>query len=246
MSEMSLDDERKHCKEVYENKKLDFVKRIVGLYAEGVAWKGCDCIDVDAMKEGVRNMLVTGVGDFKISGEGGVQAVSVPMPPKDLLEGESGHPFLWPFTQNAKALEESIELVTSNPYAAKSALESATDMANRLARDMCSGLGVPYELLGPLSAKADGDAIMLELITFISNVRQWRELLEHRLELNWNENWVQHGLTAYGQIYQVFKRQGIELRTLAKQVVERVKSARDNHLISMKTYEETLQLFLES
>lgn len=245
MSEMSLDDERKHCKEVYENKKLDFVKRIVGLYTEGVAWKGCDLIDVDAIKEGVRNMLVTGVGEFKISGQGETQKVSVQMPSQDLLEGEPGHPFLWPFTQNAKALDKNIELVMSNPYAAKSALQSATDMANLLAKDMCSGLGVPYELLGPLSAKADGDAVMLGLTTFIGNVRQWREWLEHRLGLKWNENWVTNGLAAYGQIYQVFKRQGIELTTLAKQAVESAKSARDSHLISTKTYEEKVKWFLE-
>ena len=92
---MSLDDERKHCEQVYE--KWCFVKRIVELYAEGVSWKGCDLTDVDAIKAGVRSMLVTGVGDFNLVSRNGKRAISIQMP-SNLHFDEPGHPFLFAST----------------------------------------------------------------------------------------------------------------------------------------------------
>jgi hypothetical protein len=234
LTEMNLQEEQKHCKQVYE--KWDFVKRIVELYAEGVSWKGCNLIEVDAIKDGVRSMLVTGVGDFKIRKQGGMQTISVQMPSIILIE-ESGHPFLWPATQNAKILEETLELLKLNP--------SAAEMANFLMKDMCLGLGVPYELLGPISATADADAIMWGLITFKYNIGMWRDYLGHRLGLRWNETWLLNGLVAYGQVYQVFKAQGIELKTLAQQVQSTAKSVLDSSLISRQTYDETIKWFVD-
>lgn len=234
MDEMNLEKERIHGKEVYE--KWDFVKRIVELYAEGVSWKGCDKVEVDSIRNGVRSMLVTGVGDFNIEGQNGMQTVSVQMQSNFPL-GELGHPFLWPATRNSKQLEQMVELLnTGNPEVLR--------MVELLQKDMCLGLGVPHELLGPLSATADADAIMWGITTFSGNIRTWRDYLGYRLGLSWNENWYQSGfLRGYGPVYQVFRAQGIDLRTLRAQVLNAAKSALDNSLVSKQTYNESIKWF---
>lgn len=67
------------------------------------------------------------------------------------------------------------------------------------------------------------------------------------IKVEWNENWYQSGfLCGYGQVYQVFKAQGIELRTLAEQVLNTAKSALDNSFISRQTYEESVKWFLKN
>lgn len=98
----------------------------------------------------------------------------------------------------------------------------------------------------PQSATAHADLIMGGLITFRGNIRTWRDYLGYRLRLSWNEDWFLHGLASYGPIYQVFKAQGIELSTLAKQVLTTAKSALDNSLISKQTYEQYVKWFLEN
>jgi len=230
---MNLDEERRYCKQVYE--KWDFVKRIVELYGEGVSWKGCDLTGVDAIKDGVRSMLVTGVGDFNIERQSGMQTVSVQMPSNIPFE-ELGHPFLWPVTQNAKHLDGMVKLLGHKV--------GAEEMFQMLVKDICLGLGVPHELLGPLSATADADPIMWGLTTFRGNVRIWRDYLGSRLGLSWNETWFLNGLAAYGPVYQVFKAQGIELRTLAQQVLSTAQSALDSSLISKQTYEQSVKWFV--
>ena len=234
MAEMNLDDERKHCKQVYE--KWDFVKRIVDLYAEGVAWKGCDKIEVDSIKNGVRGMLVTGTGEFNLKTPRGAQVLSIPMPKKYFLEDEQpGHPFLWPFTQNATHLDNMEKLLGHKVY--------ENEMFQIFAKDICLGLGVPYELLGPLSATADAYAIMWGLTNFRGNIRTWRDYLGSRLGLSWNETWFLNGLAAYGPVYQVFKDQGIELRMLAQQVLSSAKLLLDSGLSSRQTYDESVKWF---
>lgn len=231
MSEKSLDEEREFCRQVYE--KWDFVKRIVELYAEGVSWKGCAKLDIGAIKSGVRDMLVSGVGQFSVGTEGGVQ---VPMPQRFPFEGEEpGHPFLWPVTQNAGHLAEMQKLLGSNV--------GAQQMFQMLAKDMCLGLGVPFALLGSLATTANGDTIMWGLTTFMGNVRTWRDYLVYNLELSWNETWLTSGLTAYGQVYQVFKAQGIDLRTLREESLSAAKSLLDSKLLSRQTYEESVKWF---
>jgi len=231
---MNLEDERKHCKQVYE--KWDFVRRIVDLYAEGVAWKGCDKIEVDSIKNGVRGMLVTGMGEFNLKTPGGAQVLSIPMPKKYFLEDEQpGHPFLWPMTQNTIHLDAMKKLLGR-----KAGVEETFQM---FIKDISLGLGVPYELLGPLSATANGDAIMMSLTTFSGNIRTWRDYLGSRLELTWNESWLQHGLAEHGLIYQVFRAQDIELRTLREQALNAVKSGLDSSLISRQTYDEAVKWF---
>ena len=231
---MNIDEEQKHCKQAYE--KWDFVKRIVELYAEGVSWKGCNLTGVNAIKDGARSMLITGVGDFNLESQSGIQTISVQMP-SIIPFKKPGHPFLWPVTQNTKHLDNIEKQIGLKVY--------ENEMFQILAKDICLGLGVPYELLGPLSATADGDAIMFSLTTFSSNIRTWRDYLGSRLELTWNENWYQSGfLCGYGPVYQVFKAQGIELRTLAEQVVNAAKSALDSSLIPRQTYEQAVKWFL--
>ena len=237
MAKMNLGDERRHCEQAYE--KWYFVKRIVELYAEGVSWKGCDKIEVDSIENGVRDMLVTGTGEFNLKTPGGAQVLSIPMPKKYFLEDEQpGHPFLWPVTQNTKHLDDIEKVIGPKVY--------GNEMFEILAKDICLGLGVPYELLGPLSATADGDAIMWGLTTFRGNIKTWRDYLGSRLGLSWNEDWYQSGfLSGYGPVYQAFKAQGIDLRTLRDQVLNAAKSARDGSLISRQTYEESVRWFLE-
>jgi hypothetical protein len=232
MAEMNLQEEQKHCTEVY--KKWDFVRRIVDLYAEGVSWKGCDKLEVDAIKNGVRGMLVSGTGEFDLKTPVGAQVLSIPMPSEFPYE-EPGHPFLWPATRNAKHLEEMVELLklTSN----------AAEMVNMLVKDMCLGLGVPHWLLRPNASTADPTAIMWGLTTFRGKTDVLRNYISFRAKINWNENWLQHGLAAYGPIYQVFKAQGIELRTLAEQILHAAQSGLDSSLISKQTYEESVKWF---
>jgi len=231
MSKKSLDDERKFCRQVYEN--WPFVRSIVELYAEGVSWKGCDKLDIGSIKSGVRDMLVNGVGQFNLETQGGIQ---VPMPQRFPFEGEEpGHPFLWPVTQNAGHLAEMQKLLVANV--------GAEQMFQMLKKDMCLGLGVPYELLGSLATVANGDAIMWGLITFMGNVKNWRDHLAYNLELTWNDTWLTSGLTAYGQAYQVFKAQGIDLRTLREESLSAAKSLLESKLLSRQTYEEWVKWF---
>lgn len=231
MSKKSLDEEREFCRRVYE--KWDFVRRIVELYAEGVSWQGCNKLDIESIKGGVRDMLVSGVGQFTRETQGSVQ---VPMPRRFPFEGEEpGHPFLWPMTQNAVHLDEMQKLLSSN--------KDAQQMFQYLVKDMCQGLGVPYELLGPTAATANGDAIMWWLVTFVGNVNTWREYLSYQLELTWNETWLTSGLAEYGQVYQVFRAQGIDLRMLREESLRAAKSLLDSGLLSRQTYEESVRWF---
>lgn len=229
---MNIEEERKFCEQVY--KKWDFVKRIVELYAEGVSWKGCNVTGIDAIKDGVRSMLVTGEGDFTI--EKRDETVKIQMPAPTPLE-KPGHPFLWPMIQNASELDRLEKVLGPNA--------DINDLFLFLVRDMCNGLGVPFELLGPQSTTAHGDAVLLSLTVFRGNIKRWREYLGHHLKLSWNEEWFQQGyLAAYGPVYQVFKAQGIELSTLAAQVLSTAKSALDSGLIPRQMYDQAVKWFL--
>jgi hypothetical protein len=231
MSKKSLDDEREFCRKVYEN--WEFVRKIVELYAEGVSWRGCDKLDIESIKGGVRDMLVSGVGPFSLETQGRIQ---VPMPRRFSFEGEEpGHPFLWPMTQNAVHLDQMQQLLSSSA--------DAQQMFLFIKKDICRGLGVPYELLGSTATTANGDIVMSNLITFVVNVKTWRGYLAYKLKLTWNEIWLTSELTAYGQVYQVFKAQGIYLRTLREESLSAAKSMLDSKLISRQTYEKWVKWF---
>jgi hypothetical protein len=231
MSKKSLDEEREFCRGVYE--KWDFIRRIVELYAEGVSWQGCDKLDTESIKDGMRDILVSGVGRFTLKTQ---ESVEVPMPKRTPLDwDEPAHPFLWPMTQNAEHLDMMQGLLASNA--------NAREMFLSIVKDICLGLGVPYELLGPTAATANGDVIMWGLITFVGNISTWREYLGYRLDLTWNETWHTSRLTSYGQVYQVFKAQGIELKTLREESLHALQAMRDIGLMSRQTYEEQVRWF---
>ena len=275
MTEINFEDERKRFKKCYE--KWKFIRRIVYLYAEGVSWKGCkvispdepdkipsqhnQIIDVNAIKDGVRDMLVDGTGDFNIKVLDSVHKLPIPVLPSSFLQdAAAGHSFLWRPTINAEALETWISVLRTSPNATQ-----AAEWVNFLEDEMCRGLGVPRWLLQPIAATADGATIMDGLNIFIYRVEQLRDHIAFHMtefvrpliskalsydgwiKVEWNENWYQSGfLCGYGPVYQVFKAQGIELRTLAEQVVKVAKSALDSSIISRRTYEETVKWFLEN
>lgn len=231
MSKKSLHEEREFCRGVYE--KWDFIRRIVELYAEGVSWQGCDKLDTKSIKGGMRDMLVSGVGQFTLKTQ---ESIEVPMPKMSSFEGEEpGHPFLWPMTQNAVHLHNMRELSASNV--------NAQEMFRFITKDICLGLGVPYELLEPTATTANADFIMWGLITFVGNISTWREYLGYSLDLTWNETWHRSGRISYGQVYQVFKAQGIELRTLREGSLRVLQAMRDNRLLSRQMYEEQVRWF---
>ena len=212
MVNKSLEKERAFCEQVYN--KWDFVKKIIELYAEGVSWRGCNNLDAEAVKSGIREMLVTGTGQFNLkTGE----SIQVLMPPRFPSYGaEKGHPFLWPATQNAIQLDELQKVLTIN--------KNAEQTFNMLVKDICLGLGVPYDLLGTSAATSEGDSIIWGLATFMGNIKTWRETLMYHLKLSWNDNWVTNGVLANGQVYQIFKAQGIEFKLLREQALSAARS----------------------
>lgn len=270
MTEINRDEERRRCREFYE--KWDFIKRIVELYVEGVSWKGCkviapnepekilsqhsQIIDDDALKDGVRDMLVDGTGNFNLKVVDSTHVLPIPMPKESFLEEAEppGRSFLWVAARNAKHLEDMVGLLGISP--------GAGEMVNILLNDMCSVLGVPHALLLPDAATANPTAIKWGLIVFRGRVDQLRNYVAFQIqetvkalifqylsyngwiEVVWNENWLLHD-GEYGQVYQVFKAQGIELRTLAEQAIEHAKLLYDMHAISKATYEESVKWFIK-
>jgi hypothetical protein len=229
MVNKSLAEERAFCEQVYN--KWDFVEIIVELYAEGVSWRGCNNLDVEAVKSGMRGMLVTGVGQFNLkTGE----SIQVLMPPRFPSYGaEKGHPFLWPATQNAIQLDELQKVLTIN--------KNAEQTYNTLVKDICLGLGVPHDLLGTSAAMSEGDSIIWGLATFMGNIKTWRETLMYHLKLSWNDNWVTNGVLTNGQVYQVFKAQGIELKLLREQALSAARSYLNYG--TTQTYQELVKRF---
>lgn len=159
---MNRDEERQRCREFYE--KWDFIKRIVELYAEGVSWKGCkviapdepdtippeysQIIDDDALRNGVRDMAVDGIGDFGLKVIDSVHVLKIETPRESFLQDAEpgGRSLLWPAERNAEALEEdmvSLLKTSQNPTHAAQVAE----MVSFLEEDMCMGLGVPRGLL---------------------------------------------------------------------------------------------------
>jgi hypothetical protein len=229
MVNKSLAEERAFCEHVYN--KWDFVKKIVELYAEGVSWRGCNHLDVEAVKSGIRGMLVTGIGQFNLkTGE----SIQVLMPSRFPSYGaEKGHPFLWPATQNAIQLDELRKVLTID--------KNAEQTFNMLVKNICLGLGVPYELLGTDAATSESNSIMWGLTTFMVNIKTWRETLMYYLKLSWNDNWVTNGVLANGQVYQVFKAQGIEFKLLREQSLSAGRSYLNYG--TTQTYQELVKRF---
>lgn len=274
MAEINFENERKRFKESYKKWKfirriVDLYaegvswkgcKVIAPAEPDKIPLQYSQIIDADAIKDGVHGMLVDGTGDFNLKVLDSVHVLSIPMPKEAPIEEEQpGRSFLWRATINADALETMLSALGTSPNATQ-----AAEMVKFLEDDMCRGLGVPSWLLQPIAATADGDAIMYVLTTFIGRVEQLRKHIAfHMTELvkpliskaltydgwikvEWTEKWYQSGfLCGYGPIYQVFKAQGIELRTLAEQVLNVAKSGLDSSLISRQTYEESVKWFIK-
>jgi hypothetical protein len=229
MVNKSVEEERAFCEQVYN--KWDFVKKIVELYAEGVSWRGSNNLDVEEVKNGIRGMLVTGIGKFNLeTGE----SIQVLMPPRFPSYGaEMGHPFLWTAIQNAIQLDELQKVLTID--------KNSEQTLNELVKDICLGLGVPYELLGIEANTAESNSVMWGLTTFMVNIKTWREMLIYQLKLSWNDNWVTNGVLANGQIYQVFKAQGIEFKLLREQSLSAARSYLNYG--TTQTYQELVERF---
>mgnify|MGYP001140266574 CR=1 FL=1 len=267
MEKIDYGKERQHCREFYG--KWDFAKRIVALYAEGVAWRGCkvialaepnkipsqysQIIDTNAIKNGVRDMLVDGIGDFNLQIQGSPRKLSILMPPQSPLE-KAGCPLLWPYIHNnAKTLEDMTNLSVTS--------QAAAQTMQTLVDDMCRGLGIPHCLLQPLITTAPG-VIEQSLTTFRGRVNELRSHIAFHMteevepliskalnykgsiEVVWNEEWFPKGIGGYGPVYQAFKAQGIELKTLAQQALDSAQSLYQASVISRETYEETIKWFL--
>ena len=271
MAEINLDDERKHCREFYE--KWGFIKRIVELYAEGVSWKGCkvvapaepdkipvqysQIIDIDAIKAGLCDMLVDGIGDFKLKVLDSEQVLSIPMP-REFPDEEAGRSFLWAAALNAKRLEEVVELSEHSTGTAE-----ASETAGILVSNMCAVLSVPLWLLLPGAATTDPSQVMSVLSTFWGQVEELRNYIVFQIkegvkplisnaisfnghiEVEWNENWLKHERIAeYGPVYQVFRAQGIQLSTVAENMLGQAKVLLDIRVISRDKYEELVKWFI--
>jgi hypothetical protein len=272
MAKINRDKERQRCRQFY--KRWEFIRRIVELYVEGLSWEGCNVmtpsepdkiqlqyrqiIDDETLKDGLRDMLVDGIGEFNLKVLGSAHVLSIPMQ-KEFTDEESGRSILWPAERSAIALEDMVSALNTSPYTTQ-----VTEMIKFLEEKMCSVLGVPWGLLQPTAATADPTIIQWGLISFRSRVGVLRNYVaflmteavkpliskslnyKGRIEVVWNEDWHQSGVICdYGPVYQVFKAQGIELRTLAEQCLNSAKSLLDSSLISRQIYEESVKWFLK-
>jgi hypothetical protein len=229
MVNKSLAEERAFCEQVYN--KWDFVKKIVELYAEGVSWRGCNNLNAETVKSGIRGMLVTGIGKFNLETK---ESIQVPMPPRFPSYGaEQGHPFLWPATQSAIQLDELRKVLKID--------KNAEQTFNLLVKDICLGLGVPFELMGTDATTSESNSVMWGLTTFMVNIKTWRETLMYNLKLSWNDNWVTNSVLANGQVYQVFKAQGIEFKLLREQSLSAGRSYLNYG--TTQTYQELVKRF---
>lgn len=274
MAKTSREEESRRCREFYE--KWPFIQRIVELYVEGVSWGGCkviaptepgrippeysQIIDDEALKNGVRDMLVDGAGSFNLKVIDSACVLEIKTQKEYLLEDAEpgGRSFLWPAVINAKAFEDDVNLlkIAQNPTHAK----QVTEMINLLKEDMCMGLGVPSGLLQQTVSTADPTAISYGLIVFRGKVDELRQYIAFHLrstvepliskaisykgliEVAWNEIWLSPDVQ-WGPVYQVFKAKGIILKTLAELAVKQAQLLYDMHAISKSTYEEQIKWF---
>ena len=275
MVKINREEEKRRCRQLYD--KWDFIKRIVELYVEGVSWRGCkviaptepgrippeysQIIDDEALKNGVRDMLVDGIGSFNLKVIDSACVLEIETQKESFLQDAEpgGRSFLWPAVINAKAFEDDVNLlkIAQNPTQAA----QITEMINLLKENMCTGLGVPSALLQQQTAStADPTAISYGLIVFRGKVDELRQYIAFHLrstvepliskaisykgpiEVAWNEIWLSPDVQ-WGPVYQVFKAKGIILKTLAELAVKHAQLLYDMRAISKSTYEERVKWF---
>jgi len=266
MNDTDRDKERKLCREFYE--RWDFIKKIVELYTEGVAWKGCkliahsdtftispqysQIIDNDSIKDGVRNMLIDGIGTFNIKLGDSIHELSIPTQKESSLADAEpgGRSFLWAAARQDEHLNNLFSIIGQVP---PQNVETHKHLLDTILNSTCSVIGVPYILVSPKASTTDPYIIMDALATFNSRVKELRRYISFQLrelskpfifkffnyegpiEIRWNEFWFpQYG--EYGPVYQVFKAQGIDLITLSEQMLNHEKQMYEMNLISKDTY----------
>jgi len=272
MAEIAYAEERQRCRRCYE--RWDFVKKIVALYEEGVSWEGCrviapadpdkippeysQIIGIDAIKDGVRGMMVDGIGEFEVQIQDDPRKLSIPTPPRSPLRVEApGQPFLWPYIRNDQALEELAGGI-------KRILETET-MADwsivDLIEGICRGLGVPLRFLQN-NIVTDAPVFVKDALTiFEYEVERLRTQIafhlteetgplicktlnyEDTVKVMWNKEWIVHGIGGYGPVYQAFKTQGILLEGLAQGMIKIARQLWEASLISRAEYEEAMKWF---
>jgi len=274
MAKTKREEESRRCRELYE--KWDLIKRIVEFYVEGVSWKGfrlisptepgrippeySKLIDDEALKNGIRDMLVDGVGSFRLKVKDSEHLLKIETPRESFLQDAEpgGRPFIWSATINAEVMEHMYSLLKSTKDLKR--LAPVVESINFLEEDMCSGLFVPRGLLKSDATKADSTRIKWGLLVFrgkVSGLRQHvafqmqsevqpliSKALDHKvsIEVAWNENWASQG-EAWGPVYQVFKAQKIELKNLREDTLKATSLALQSHLISQRTLDEWVKWF---
>lgn len=272
MAEMAYAEKRQRCRKCYE--RWYFVKKIVALYEEGVSWGGCrviapadpdkippeysEIIGIDAIKDGVRGMMVEGVGKFEVQIQGRPRKLSILAPPQSpsIVKAE-GQLFLWPCIQNDQELEKLVEDIEKLP----AAIPEAGPIVDQLMRGMCDCLGVPLRFLQNNVVADDPIFVKDALIIFRDVVGRWREHIafhltkeirplickalnyEDLVKVTWNEEWLTTGMGEYGPVYQAFRAQGILLEGLARGVIEYARQLGEASLIPKAEYEEAVRWF---
>ena len=274
MAKTNREEESRRCRELYE--KWSLLKRIVELYVEGVSWRGCkvitpnepgrippaysQIIDDEALKNGVRDMLVDGAGSFKLKVKGSEHLLEIRTQKEYALQDAEpgGRSFLWSATINAKVMESMYSLLETTQEPTR--LAPVVENINFLEENMCSGLFVPRGLLQSDAAKADPTRTKWGPTVFGDKVSGLRRHIAFQIqsevepliskainydgpiEVAWNENWPSRG-EAWGPVYQVFKAQRIELKNLREDTLKAASLALQNHFISKRTHDEWIKWF---
>ncbi len=274
MAKTNREEESRRCRELYG--KWSLIKRIVELYVEGVSWRGCkvitptepgrippeysQIIDDEALKNGVRDMLVDGVGSFKLKVKGSEHLLEVKTPRESFLQDAEpgGRSFLWSATINAKVMEDMYSLLKTTRDPTR--LAPVVENINFLEENMCRGLFIPRGLLQSDAAKADPTTTKFGLTVFTHKVGGLRQHIAFQIqnevkpliskginydgpiEVAWNESWPSRG-EAWGPVYQVFKAQKIELKNLREETLKAASLALQNHFISKRTHDEWVKWF---
>lgn len=274
MAKTHREEESRRCRELYG--KWNLLKRIVELYVEGVSWKGCkiitpteperiplaysQIIDDEALRNGVRDMLVDGMGSFKLRLKDSEHLLEIRTQKEYALQDAEpeGRSFLWSATINAKAMEDMYSLLKTTRVPAR--LAPVAENINFLEENMCRGLFVPRGLLQSDAAKADPTRIKWGLTVFRDKVSGLRRHIAFQIqnevapliseamnyngaiEIDWNENWPNRG-EAWGPVYQVFKAQKIELRNLREETLKAANLAFQSNLLAKSTVNEWIKWF---
>jgi len=204
------------------------------------------------LRDGVRNMLVDGKGNYQLNIFGNEHVISIATRP-EFPGMEEGEPLLWPATRNAGPLETIFSNLNRM---------GADQMAfvRGLLDDICAGLGIPYAILADDPRTfANTYALKMTLMIFKGRVKSIRRSIEFGIRMyfkrteteslgkeavvsvEWNEDWCSND--EYGLAYQIFKAQGIELTTLRDEILSASKMAYENRFISRDTYMKMIEGF---